>query len=58
MVNLAVFDCNGVAESHTSVYLFQGDVDRPSGYYCEWMPYHQGQAAKTEALEKQLAEAK
>ena len=55
-VNLAVFDCNGVAESHTSVYLHQENAPKPTSYYCEWMPYQQGQAAKTEALEKQLKE--
>jgi hypothetical protein len=58
MVNLAVFDNNGVYSAQTSVFLFQGDTERPGSYYCEWMPYQQGQAAKTEALEKQLAEAK
>ena len=58
MVNLAVFDANGVATSCTSVALYQGGEteERPTSYYCEWMPYQQGQAAKTEALEKQLAE--
>jgi hypothetical protein len=28
----------------------------PQGSFCEWMPYQQGQAAKTEALEQKLAE--
>lgn len=55
-VNLAVFDANGVASNQTSVYLFQGDSERPSSQFAEWMPYQQGQAAKTEALEKKLAE--
>lgn len=55
MVNLAVFDENGVASSQTSVWLFQGEGERPAGPYAEWMPYQQGQAAKAEALEKQLA---
>jgi hypothetical protein len=54
-VNLAVFDANGVAHSRTSVYLLQDGNERPSSSYCEWMPYQKGQAAKTEALEKQLA---
>ena len=49
-VNLALFDSNGVAYSRTSVTLFQGDTDRPSGAYAEWMPYQLGQAAKTEAV--------
>lgn len=55
MVNLAAFDANGMASSQTSVFLYQGDSERPSSYFCEWMPYQQGQAAKTEALEKQLS---
>jgi hypothetical protein len=54
MVNLVVFDVNGNSQSKTSVYLYQGDTDRPSRYFAEWMPYQQGQAAKTEALEKQM----
>jgi hypothetical protein len=53
-VNLAVFDANGVASSQTSVFLFQGDSERPGSQYAEWMPYQQGQAAKTEALEARL----
>ncbi len=56
-VNLAVFSSNGIAENQTSVFLYQGDTDRPSSSYAEWMPYQQGQAAKTDALEKQLAKA-
>lgn len=43
-VNLAVFDANGIASNQTSVFLFQGDSDRPSSSYCEWMPYQIGQA--------------
>jgi hypothetical protein len=54
-VNLAFFDANGIAGSQTSVFLFQGEGERPSSCYAEWMPYQQGQAAKSEALEKQLA---
>ena len=54
-INLAVFDTNGVASNQTSIFLFQGDGERPSSLYAEWMPYQQGQAAKTEALEKKLA---
>lgn len=52
-VNLAVFDADGKSHSFKSVYLHPGD-DSPvpgGGYYCEWMPYQKGQAAKTEALE-------
>jgi hypothetical protein len=56
-VNLAVFDADGVASNQTSVLLWDSgsDIERPSQRYCEWMPYQQGQAAKTEALEKEAA---
>jgi hypothetical protein len=51
-VNLAVFDGNGVSHSKTSVTLIQDADEAPAGgYYCEWMPYQKGQAAKTEAAE-------
>ncbi len=50
-VNLAVFSWIGEASFQTSVFLYQGDTDRPSSCYAEWMPYQMGQAAKTEALE-------
>ena len=56
MVNLTVFSENGQPYPVTSVFLYQGDGEKPASFYCEWMPYQQGQAAKTEALEKQLAE--
>jgi hypothetical protein len=56
MVNLAVFDANGVPHSRTSVRLIQDNDEAPEGgYYCEWMPYQKGQAAKTEALEAAAA---
>lgn len=53
-VNLAIFDENGVASSATSRFLWQGDGERPTGDYAEWMPYQKGQAAKTEALEAKI----
>ena len=56
LINIAFFDANGNAKSNTSVELFQGEGARPAHGYAEWMPYQQGQAAKTEALEKQIAE--
>jgi hypothetical protein len=55
-VNLAVFDSNGVSYNQTSVFLFPGGEGKPSSQYAEWMPYQQGQAAKTEQLEKKLEE--
>lgn len=51
MVNLSVVDHNGKQFGATSVPLVQDDAPAPVGYYCEWMPYQKGQAAKTEALE-------
>ena len=58
-VNLAVFDGNGVCHSKTSVTLIQDDQQPLElGYYCEWMPYQKGQAAKTETAESSLAEVR
>ena len=56
MVNLCVFDSDGVPCPRTSVPLLQDDdarADRPVGPCCEWMPYQKGQAAKTDELEKE-----
>jgi len=62
-VNLMVIESNGVPMSHppTSVMLVQEGDPVPKGAdgsncrHCTWMPYQQGQAAKNESLEKQLA---
>jgi hypothetical protein len=54
-VNLAVFDANGNQHNRTSVLLVQDGNPQPDYGFCEWMPYQKGQAAKTEALEKQIA---
>lgn len=44
MVNLTVFDANGVPHGRTSVILLQdGVTDEP---FCTWMPFQKGQAAK------------
>jgi hypothetical protein len=52
LVNLHVIDANGIASGATSVPLVQeGDATPSAGFYCEWMPYQKGQAAKTEAAE-------
>ena len=56
MVNLTVFDPSGSVHARTSVTLRQPEDEAPQGSFCEWMPYQQGQAAKTEALEQKLAE--
>lgn len=58
MVNLAVFDANGLHSAHTSVNLLQdNDVAPEYGRYAEWMPFQKGQAMKTEELEKKIASA-
>ncbi|WP_422097487.1 Thoeris anti-defense Tad2 family protein [Variovorax sp.] len=44
MVNLTVFDANGMPHSRTSVCLIQGDEPRPEAAHCEWMPFQKGQA--------------
>lgn len=56
MVNLVVFDQNGMGKSKTSVTLVQNGDAPPTGggSYAEWMPYQKGQAAKTEAAEMAL----
>lgn len=54
LVNLVVFDSTGQRYAVTSVPLLQDD-DKPVGdTWCEWMPYQQGQAAKTAAAEAAL----
>ena len=56
MLNLTVFDANGVPHGRTSVPLLaDGGVPPVSGYYAAWMPYQKGQAAKTEELERAAA---
>jgi len=58
MVNLKVTDADGIDHAVTSVPLMQqGDLEpTPGGFYAYWMPYQQGQAAKAEALERQVDE--
>ncbi|HHS83698.1 MAG TPA: hypothetical protein ENK38_02075 [Gammaproteobacteria bacterium] len=55
MVNLVVFDADGVSNPRTSVSLVQPGQDiNFTGPYCQWMPYQVGQAQKAEALQEQL----
>lgn len=43
MVNLAVFDSNGVASGATSVQLVQPGQPKPEfGLFCEWPSFHVG----------------
>ncbi len=45
LVNLAVFDANGVHWPRNSVPLLQDQDPRPpGGYYAEWMPYQLSKA--------------
>lgn len=56
MVNLSVVGHDGVTKPETSVMLLQDDDRKPEeGRFAFWMPYQQGQAAKTEAAESRLA---
>jgi hypothetical protein len=45
MVNLSVVDHNGVQFARTSVFLYQGEGERPEGMYAEWMPYQKAVAS-------------
>ncbi|NEU94800.1 hypothetical protein [Bradyrhizobium uaiense] len=56
LVNLGVLDSNGAPHGRTSITLIQAGETAPEGAsYAEWMPYQQGQAAKTEAAEAKAA---
>jgi hypothetical protein len=58
LVNLTVFDSNGVSHSRTSVPLVHAGEPKPEhGYFCEWMPYQIGQAAKAAASSAQVAQS-
>jgi hypothetical protein len=55
LVNLVVYDHDGVYFTRSSVRLLQDDDVLPDNSgYAEWMPYQKGQAAKAEALEQEL----
>lgn len=45
MVNLTVFDSNGIPTNRTSVTLVQEGDSIPSGPYCAWMDYQKKVAA-------------
>jgi uncharacterized protein (DUF1501 family) len=57
MVNLQVIDHDGTAHAKGSVPLIQDGEPKPDGFFCEWMPYQKGQAAKTEQLEMAATES-
>lgn len=54
MVNLMAITPYGKPFGVTSVTLVQEGDPRPIEGYAEWMAWQKGQAAKAEALEKQL----
>ncbi len=57
MVNLTVSDANGETHGRISVTLLQdGDEAPTASSYCQWMDYQLGQAAKAEALQKQMSD--
>lgn len=55
-INVTRFSRDGVSIPELGVLLVQDDIERPAhGGWCEWMPYQKGQAAKTQALEADMA---
>lgn len=54
-ININWLSPDGSNNNSTNVRLVQPEDVAPADDYCTWMPYQQGQAAKTEALEKQIA---
>lgn len=55
-VNLVVFDSDGISHPKLSVPLLQDDDHKPEGgFFCSWMDYQKGQAAKAEKAEAALA---
>jgi len=57
LINVVGWDHNGHPFVLRSCYLHQGDTEVPADSkhcWAEWMPYQKGQAAKTEALERQV----
>lgn len=57
-INVGVFTNEGTVVGRTGVPLLQGDdvIGEGSGSYCGWMPFQQGQAARTDSAEKVLFE--
>lgn len=58
LINVAGFDHNALPFIQTSLPLVQDGEPKPEGNFACWMPYQKGQAAKAEALEDKLKEAK
>jgi len=59
MVNLTVSDHYGKSFNMTSVQLLQDDDAAPAnGYFCSWMPYQAGQAARVAELAAQAEAAR
>lgn len=53
LINVAGYNANGTPFSLTSLTLVQPEEPKPEHNFAAWMPYQKGQAAKTEALERQ-----
>lgn len=54
-ITVMVVTRSGLPVPMPSVRLLQDDDKPPETSYCAWMDYQKGQAAKAEALEKELA---
>ncbi len=57
LVNLMICRENGQPYGERNIPLIQDDQEPPKRTYCCWMPFQIGQAAKTEAAEKALADS-
>jgi hypothetical protein len=55
-LNLGFFHPDGNCRGVQNVPLVQDEEAPAVGHYAVWMPFQKGQAQKTEALEKQLAD--
>lgn len=54
LVNVMLINESGEPIGCLNVHLAQDNEEAPQADYCCWMPYQKGQAAKTEALERQV----
>lgn len=58
LVNLTVFDQQGVSHGRVCVPLEQDDNKPDTRPHCAWMEYQKGQAQKTEQAQKELEQKK
>ena len=52
MVNLGLFDVNGMTAPATSIHLRQPEDPEQTGSWCEWMPYQVKKATGSESGEE------